>query len=144
MQCLNTIAPRPSLTQRINSKQKYNSKESKERIHLMDVHMWNSILNPSLTLQDWIHYQSSWMSKWMISKKARTMWIFNLRKISQKISSWFSYCVILKLISNLFLNKSSAAKISGLGNLPNRLLWVIFQCISAVPSDNPLVKCSIH
>jgi len=29
MQCLHTIAPRPLLTQRINSKQKYNLKEKK-------------------------------------------------------------------------------------------------------------------
>jgi len=87
MQCLQTIAPRTSLI----SEQKYNSKESKERIHQMDVHMWHSILKPTLTLQDWIHHQSSYMSNWMISKKARTLRISILEKSLRKISSWLNY-----------------------------------------------------
>jgi len=44
----------------------------------------------------------------------------------------------------MFLNQSFADEISGLGNLPNRLSWVNFHFISVVPSDNPLVKYSIH
>jgi len=60
MQCIHTIAPR---------------QRSKERIHLMDVQIYHLILDPSLTLQDWVHHQSSWISKWMISKKTRTLWI---------------------------------------------------------------------
>jgi len=49
-----------------------------------------------------------------------------------------------KLISNLFLNQSSTAEISRLGNLANRLSGVNFHYTSEVPFDNPLVKYIIH
>jgi len=68
----------------------------------------------------------------------------NLRKISQKNLFLIELCVIFKLISNMFLNRSSAAEISELGNLPNRLSWMNFHYISVVSSDNSLVKYSIH
>jgi len=43
-----------------------------------------------------------------------------------------------------FKSESSAAEISGLGNLPNPLSWVNFHYISVVPSDNLLVKYPTH
>jgi len=75
MQCITQLHLGLHFTQWINCKHKYNKNRKKERIHLVDVQIYHLIVDPSLTLQDWVHYQSFWISKWMITKKVRTLWI---------------------------------------------------------------------